>query len=60
MERLHKALEDAGERLFVGGVVGGVIVLGRAMLDALVAGECDATVPAGLAKGRTAWGRTTR
>ena len=51
IQRLHKVLEDAGVKL--SSVASSVLTVSeRAMLDALVAGERDATVLAGLAKGR--------
>jgi transposase len=51
VQRLHKILEDAGIKL--SSVASRVLsVSSRAMLDALVAGERDATTLAGLAKGR--------
>jgi transposase len=51
VQRLHKILEDAGIKL--SSVASQVLsVSSRAMLDALVAGERDATTLAGLAKGR--------
>src|SRR5450755_2794941 len=49
--RLHKALEDTGIKLdFVASDILGVS--GRSMLDALLAGEREATELAGMAKGR--------
>ena len=50
-QRIHKTLEDASIRL--GSVAADVLgVSGRAMLRALLAGERDPTVLAGLARGR--------
>src|SRR5919201_611005 len=51
VQRIHKTLEDASIRL--GSVAADVLgVSGRAMLRALLAGERDPTVLAGLARGR--------
>ena len=50
-QRLHKVLEDAGVKL--SSVASSVLTKsGRAMIDALVAGERDTTVLAEMAKGR--------
>jgi len=50
-QRLHKVLEDAGVKL--SSVSSAVLnKSGRAMIDALVAGECDPEMLAELAKGR--------
>ncbi len=51
VQRLQKLLEDAGVKL--SSVASNTLgVTGRAMLEALIAGERDPTVLAGLAKGR--------
>jgi len=50
-QRLHKVLEDAGVKL--SSVASSVLTKsGRAMIDALIAGERDSTVLAEMAKGR--------
>ena len=51
VQRLHKVLEDAGVKL--SSVASSVLTKsGRAMIDALIAGERDTTVLAEMAKGR--------